>query len=562
MTNRISGAEALLAMLKAYEVRHVFGLCGDSSLPFYDAVRRQGIGLEHILVRDERTAAYMADAYARTTGRIGVCEGPSGGGATYILPGLVEANESSSAVLAITTDIPIASRGRFALTELDQQALMSPLTKWNAVAVTAELIPRLTRAAFSAMTTGRPGAAHLALPYDVQHQPVEESEIWAESAHVQFPAWRCPPASDAVDAVVNAILSAQHPMILCGGGVVAAGAEQELQDLAERLDIIVATSVSGQGALPETHPNCIGVVGSNGGTDETGESLSASDLVVLLGCRAGSTTTSRWTAPSAETRIVHIDIDPMAIGANYRTEVPVLADLKLALAAINAELETINDPISFGAADEVKRLIGRKFAKFSKLAQSQERPILPERIVSTLQAILPKDAVIAVDPGTPCPYFSAYYRLPAAGRHLLTNRAHGALGYALPAALGAWFGRPDRKTVAVMGDGSFGFTCGELETVVRYGAPLLIIVLSNSSFGWIRASQYADYEAQYHNVDFLPTNHAAIASDFGLRSWRVEEPNDLKRTLAEAVCHDGPALVDIVCQPLEQAAAPVSRWMG
>src|SRR5579864_2970767 len=159
MMNALLGAEAFVRMLQLHGVRHIFGLCGDTSLPFYDALYRLDHGIAHILTRDERSAAYMADGYARMTGRVGVCEGPSGGGATYILPGVVEANESSVPVLAVTTDIAVAGRGRFTLTELDQEALFRPLAKWNRVVDRAEDIPRAVRAAFTAMTGGRPGAA-------------------------------------------------------------------------------------------------------------------------------------------------------------------------------------------------------------------------------------------------------------------------------------------------------------------------------------------------------------------------------------------------------------------
>src|SRR3954462_3645407 len=174
----LTGAQAVVEMLRAHGVEIIFGLCGDTSLPLYDALR--GSALRHILTRDERHAAYMADGYARVTGRVGVCEGPSGGGATYILPGLAEANESSVPILAINTDVAVSSRNRFTLTELDQRALMKPLTKWNAVLDRGADIPRTFRAAFEAMTTGRPGAAHISLPFDVQNAAVERSDVWAD----------------------------------------------------------------------------------------------------------------------------------------------------------------------------------------------------------------------------------------------------------------------------------------------------------------------------------------------------------------------------------------------
>src|SRR5689334_9213245 len=173
--NELSGAEAFVRMLQLHGVKHIFGLCGDTSLPFYDALYRLDHGITHILTRDERSAAYMADAYARVTGKVGVCEGPSGGGATYILPGVAEANESSIPVLAVTTDIAVTSRGRFTLTELDQEALFRPVTKWNRMIDKSSSIPGTLRAAFAQLTTGRPGAVHLGLPFDVQQDAVDES---------------------------------------------------------------------------------------------------------------------------------------------------------------------------------------------------------------------------------------------------------------------------------------------------------------------------------------------------------------------------------------------------
>src|SRR5688572_30612591 len=204
----ISGAEAVVEMLDAHGVEVVFGLCGDTSLPLYDALARLG-SLRHVLTRDERHAAYMADGYARVTGKVGVCEGPSGGGATYILPGLVEANESSVPVLAINTDVSVSSRNRFTLTELDQRALMRPLTKWNAVLDRAADVPRVFRKAFEAMTSGRPGAAHIALPFDVQNGPVERSEVWADPSLGSFPSRRVAPDPFYIELAARLLRSAR-----------------------------------------------------------------------------------------------------------------------------------------------------------------------------------------------------------------------------------------------------------------------------------------------------------------------------------------------------------------
>ncbi len=560
--NHLTGAEAAVKMLDAYGVRHMFGLCGDTTLPFYDALHRLDHGITHILTRDERHAAYMADGYARVTGRPGVCEGPSGGGATYIVPGVVEANESSVPVLAITTDVATTSAGRYPLTELDQAALFRPLTKWNAVLDNAARLPATMRQAFRAMTTGRPGAVHLSFPFDVQKAEVPEAEIWADPRHRSFPASRAAPDPADIRAAADLLGEASAAVAICGGGPVIAGAFDALERLAEALDLPIATTVSGQGAIAETDPRAVGVVGSNGGVPSTRAVVDEADLILFIGCRAGSVTTERWRVPKPGIRVIHIDADPEVIGANYPTDVAIVADARLALEALVAEI---------GARQAMPRQDGHRRAAeawaakrdaFAPLAASAERPIRPEAVIAALQDVLSDDAVIVADPGTPCPYVSAHYRWPRAGRQFITNRAHGALGYALAAAMGAKIGRPAAPVVALMGDGSFGFACGEFETLVRHGVAVTSLVFSNATFGWIKAGQNAGFGKRFYNVDFGRTDHAAVARAFGVKAWTVEDPAELRPVLREALAHDGPTLIDVIAQPLHEAAAPVSEWVA
>jgi acetolactate synthase-1/2/3 large subunit len=562
--NAMNGGEALVEMLKLYGVETVFGLCGDTSLPFYDALYRTGAGITHVLTRDERHAAYMADGFARVSGRVGVCEGPSGGGATYILPGLVEANESSIPVLAITTDISVTARGRYTLTELDQDTLMGPLTKWNQVVDQASALPGAVRAAFRAMATGRPGSAHIGLPLDVQRQPVDADTVWAAPEHGRYPSARVAPDPHSVDQAVQVLAAARLPVIVCGGGVVISGAERALTDLAEALGAPVATTVSGQGSLSDKHPLALGVVGSNGGTPATRAVVEAADVVVFVGCRAGSVTTERWRYPApGDARIVHVDVDPDVVGTNYQTAAGVVGDARLTLEAL---CEGVEQGREGAAADRGRALVEiakrDKFEAFQRLAASDEQPVRPERIIATLQRLLPEDAIVVADPGTPCPYFSAYYEWPRSGRHFITNRAHGALGYSLAASVGAHYARPDSRCVAVMGDGSFAMACGELETLKRLGLPIVLIVISNAVFGWIKAGQKSSFDARYYSVDFTSTDHAAVARAFGLDAWRVSHPGELADTLATALECRRPCLVDIVTQPLHEANAPVSEWIA
>ena len=552
----------MVRMLALHGVRDIFGLCGDTSLPFYDALAQLDHSMRHHLLRDERHAAYAADAYARLTGRVGVCEGPSGGGATHILPGIAEASESSVPVLAITTDVSTAAAGRFPLTELDQQSLFRPVSKRSRLIHRADALPREVRAAFRCMASVRPGAAHLGLPFDVQKDAVPEDEIWADPRFGRFPALRPAPDPEDLAVLVEELLAASCPLAIAGGGVVLSGAEAALQDLVERLDLPLCTTVSGQGALPETHSNCAGVVGSNGGVDATRNLVGNSDLVLFLGCRAGSVTTERWRAPPPGCRILHIDSDPGVLGANYETAAPVCADLRLALEAVNAALHDREDTPSFSGAQRARAARVEKRAAFDALAADLATPIRPEVVIARLRELLPDDAVVVADPGTPCPYFSAHFEIRKPGRTFITNRAHGALGYALGASIGAQIARPNSVVVAATGDGSFGFAAGELETLNRLGLPVKLIVFSNASFGWIKAGQKHGFGERYFSVDFSRTDHARIAAAYGIHAARVDRPADLEMALRAAIHHDGPALVDVIAQPLEEAEAPVSEWIA
>jgi len=558
-TNYLTGAEALVKLLNEYEVNYIFGLCGDTSLPFYDALFRLNHSIKHILTRDERSASYMADGYARVTGKVGVCEGPSGGGATYIIPGVVEANESSISLISITSDVPTTSYGHFPLTELDQKALFKPLTKWNCVLRKSKTFAKDIRRAFKESTTGKPGSCHLALPYDIQNQEVSEKEIWVDKKHVKFPAEAKKPNINKLKKILEEIYKSKNPIIICGGAIKNAFAERELQKFVEKLNIVLATSVTGKGTLSDSHPNNLGVVGSNGGSIFTRETLNNSDLVIFLGCRAGSVTTEKWQYPNKKKKIIHIDVDPSVIDANYKSYISLIAEIKSTLIEVN-KLVKAKD---FKGDEIVKEVKKKKFNKFNQLANSNDTPIKPERIIKELNDQLPKDTYVVVDPGTPCPYFAAYYNFNESGRYFVTNRAHGALGYALPASIGVQIGRPKNRVISVMGDGSFGFAVGELETAVRLKLPIIFIVISNSVYGWIKAGQKTKFEKRYFSVDFNRTDHSKIAEAYGVKSWKISNNDDLKDKINEAInFKSGPCLLDIITQPLQDANAPVSEWIA
>ena len=554
----MNGSEAIVRTLKGLGVDVIFGLCGDTTLPLYEALYDIDHGMRHVLTRDERSASFMADAYARFSGRVGVCEGPSGGGATYILPGVAEANGSSAPLVCLTSDIDQADMGRGTLTELDQNSLFRPVTKATFSPSSAAEVSRVLRDAFRTAASGALGATHVRLPFDVQTGDAG-SKLHTREGGDGYPAFRMDPEPELVEKGARMLSEAKRPLIISGAGVVRSGAWDEVTELAHRLGAPVATSIGGKGSIAETDPYALGVIGSNGGLPYRHAFVRGADVIFYVGCGVGSVTTEKWTLPrNGEHRILQLDIDPEKLGLNYDTELGIVADAKRGVAAL---LETLAPSEKVDPAEiECERTL--YLASVEDTFTSNATPIRPERFLTELLPRLPETSVICADPGTSCPYMSAYYRLPRAGRWFVSPRAHGALGYALPGIVGAFFARPDAgRVVGLMGDGSFGISCGELETIVRLNLPITLVVFNNRSFGWIKAGQRVRGE-KYYSVDFRDSNHAAIAEAFGMRACRVEKPAELGPAIEESLASDGPYLLDVVTQPLHEANAPVSKWIA
>jgi acetolactate synthase-1/2/3 large subunit len=561
----LKGSDALVEMLKNADVRYIFGLCGDTSLPFYESLYDSGEGITHVLTRDERSAGYMADAYARLSGRVGVCEGPSGGGATYLLPGVAEANGSFVPLIAITTDIDAREAGKAVLTEFDQKALFEPVTKEAFFPAHSEQLPHIVRRAFKVSTTGSLGATHITLPFNVQTGGVKAEDSHIDSRYGSYPAYRPLPSPNDVQEVAKYLIESKRPLVVAGAGVLRSEAWAELTQLAELLGAPVATSVSGKGSIAETHPYALGVIGSNGGLAYRHEFVRKADLVFFIGCSTSSVTTEKWTLPAVgETKVLQLDINGAAMGRNYPLDASIAADAKLGLQALVDVIDTqlAGKKANKVDAEELRRARDRHMASVDSLFDSSDSAIRPERFLRELFQVMPADSIVLADPGTPCPYVSAYWRLPKAGRWFISPRANGALGYSLPGVVGAYYARPEAgRIIGIMGDGSFGVSAGELETIARLNIPVTLVVMSNSSYGWIKAGQKSR-GGKFYSVDFGETDHAAVARAFGLTADRVEKAEDLAAALEKGMTHDGPILVDIVTQALEETNAPVSKWIA
>ncbi|MGI8858289.1 MAG: thiamine pyrophosphate-binding protein [Thermomicrobiales bacterium] len=566
----MNAAEALVQMLVDTGVTHMFGLPGDTSMTFYDALYHRRDAIRHVMFRDERSASFAADAYARFTNRIGVTEGPSGGGATYIVPGVAEAQGSAVPMLCLTTDTPVSEEGRGVLTELDQVMLFTAVTKWTTKIKTSEGLPDALRRALRLATSGRPGATHLSLPADVLAGEIGDASTHTDPLWGSTPAAPVRPDPAAIERAARLIEGATRPVIVAGGGVHASRAWDALTRFAETLNLPVATSINGKGSIAETSPVSLGVVGGNGGREYTQRAVMEADLIFLIGTRTDSVTTLNWTLPAKPEQggpaVIQLDMEPWEVGNNYRAAVPLVGDARLALQDLLAAIE---NPTAVGArnASRIASLGEDAAAWWERVradGESTMRPIHPARLIRHLRAILPDDPLIVADPGTPTPYLAAQFEARVAGRGFAIPRAHGGLGYAIGGVVGAAMAaRPGQRVVAMMGDGSFGMSCGDLETISRINAPVVVILCNNGSFGWIKELQHLYHDRRYYSVDFsTETDYGAIARAFGFKSARVADPNDLEGALQTAFADGGPYFLDVLTAPPMAETPPVAAWQA
>ncbi len=560
----LRGAEILIRMLAAYKVDTVFGVPGDTNVALYSALQEAQGTIRHIMARDERSAGFMADAYARLSRRPAVVEVPSGAGALYAVPPIAEAHHSSIPILLITSDTPIAREGQGVITELNCADLYAPITKWSYLVKSAGKIPEVVRRAFRIMTSGRPGSVHLVIPEDVLEEKVETGSVSLEADLdcCTFPARRPTAPRQQLLQLLDLIRAASRPLMIVGGGVNVSGAGGRVTDLAERLNMPVVTTITGQSAIADLHPLSIGVVGDNGFHPHAMMALEQADLLIYVGSKIGSVVTVGWTFPSAlgDRKIVQIDIDTSVLGNNTRNALSLGGDI----AAIFDDLIGLLPADLRGSADWLAHLNGLR-ADFWQQVHDERRSeavlLKPKDVIQALGDRLVGPATILADAGTPTPNLTRYLRLRDNQSRLIIPRAFGGLGYALPAVVGAWLSRPDIRPIGLFGDGSFSMSCGELETLVRLQVPALLLHFNNACFGWIKALQRLHGHNATYSVDFSRGNASRIAEAFGLKSWRVATGSELEDALDAGLACKEPALIDIIVESIADVAPPVFSWL-
>ena len=554
----MKGSDAILAMLKKYSVDHVFGLVGETTFPLYESWERYP-EIKHILARDERNAAIMADGYSRAGKRPGICEVP-GVGASYILPGVIEAQKSGTPMIVLSSDISLSSEKKDYLTEYDKSGIFQQVTKEFLPVNDSKDIPRLVRRAFRVATAGRMGPVFLRFPMNVYSGDVSDEELYAQETFAYYPSLRFTPDDSSILQALQLLKRSRSPVIVAGQGVLHSHAEMELQEFANLAGVPVGTTISGKGSVSENWELSIGVVGSRGGTDFSNKVLSSADLVFFIGTNTDSASTSEWNNPpylSAGRKIIHLDVSEAELGNNYPTDLFLYGDAKLTLTKL---IETANRR-KIGGSPRQNLIEDRRDAidKQRVLIAREYSTVNPIKLVRAMQKMIPERSIITADPGVGAIYSSAYFRVSSPSRKFIFNYAVGGLGFSLPAAIGAFYATKN-TTFALTTDGSFGFFEGELETLKRYGPDLKVIIVNNGSFGWIRATMLAKFNKLVGENEFAKTDYSAIARGHGIPYALIEKDSEIEEGLKQSISRDGPFILEVITAPEDRLVPPVPEW--
>jgi acetolactate synthase-1/2/3 large subunit len=545
-TKRI-GAEVLADMLAGYGVTHVFMVPAVLRRTFAEMERRTKIARIHC--HGEKSAAYMADGYARASGKPGICMAQVIG-ALNLAAGLRDAHLAHSPVIAMTGGRDPKTKFRKVYQEIDDMPAFEPVTKMNVTVDDAARIPDMLRQAFRTATTGTPGPVHLQFRGNEGQLDVEEAELdgLVETQFSRVPPFRPEPESAHVKAALELLQKAERPIIIAGGGVRTSGAAKELVALAEALQIPVATSLNGKDVIPGTHALSVGVVGSYS-RESANRAVNAADLICFIGTETGGMTTHFWAVPKIGTPAIQVDIEPEALGRNYPLQASVLGDAKSVLVRMLGQIDKSTAARRAAWIKEIGALGAGWYAKYKPLLESDAMPIHPARICGELSKHMPDDAIGVVDTGHAGMWMGGMYDVRTPAQSYMRSAGH--LGWAFPAGIGAKAACPDRPVVVFTGDAGFWYHIAEVETAVRWNIASVTIVNNNgggnqSKRGFDRAYG-GEQTAQARELwTYNKMNFAKLAEDMGALGIRVENADDIAPALARALAAKRPAVIDIV----------------
>jgi acetolactate synthase I/II/III large subunit len=540
-------------LVRAYGVDHFFLLTGGDN-SFLLELRDRKVDL--VLARSERSSAFMADAYARVSGKPTFVYGQFGPGAMVVLSGLIDALYGKSPVIALASETSRSEIHRFAYQELDQLALFRPIVKWGARVERADRLPDLFRTAVREAVTGVAGPTYLGVPTDLLVEGlVEPLVVYAEEACLRVNAYRVRPDPRGIEAIAAAVSSADRPLLLAGSGVISSEAWDEVTALAEAYSLPVVTSAGGKGAIAETHYLAHGVTGRYSRVSANAL-VRRSDFLIVVGSRLSDMTTNRERTILPDARVAHVDADPSALGRTRHDELAVVGDAKLTLAALAAALEGHSG--WQGWAREAAAVTADWMQRRTSVeARTGEHGLSPTAVIRALREALGQTDVVVADTGHMAAWTAALYDVPRAGvQHV---RTAGSLGWALPASLGAQLARPNDRVVCVIGDGGIGYHLADLETAVRRNLPVVVVLMNNGTLGFeyqVQRKRLGRVDPSF--IDFGEVDYAAIARACGAGGRKVERHDEIEPAVEAALATERPFLLDVAID--RGADAPVTNF--
>lgn len=541
---RMSGARALVRGLEREGVKVTFGIIGGSIMPVFDEILDSDI--RHITMRHEQGAAHAADGYARVLGRPGVAITTSGPGATNLVTGIATAYMDSSPMVAITGQVPTYMVGKMAFQETDIIGVTKPITKWNYQIRTPGEVPEAVKMAFRISTMPRTGPVLLDFPKDAQTGEAEmDFEVDVEQAITPFRPPKLDACPEEVKRAVDMILSAERPVFLVGGGVIASSATGELLAIAEHLLIPIMATFMGKGAVPENHPLYVGNLGMHGKV-AANKLLPETDLIIAVGTRWSDRTVSEFENFAPEAKIIHIDIDPKEVGKNVKVDLGIVGDAKRVLAAIYGEIaRRVRRREDWPWLRTVQEFKEKYREEFPELDGDYIRP--PE-LLKELRKILPVDSIIATEVGQNQMWVALYFQI-LKPRTFITSGGLGTMGFGFPASIGAKVARPDKVVVDIAGDGSFMMSERELATAVSENIPVITLVLNNSSLGMVAQWQRMFFNRRYVGTYIKNPDFDKLARVYGANGVRAETIGEVLKAVKEGMELDVPTVIDVPIHP-------------
>lgn len=542
----MKGGEAIIKSLQDQGVDVVFGYPGGVLLPLYDVIYDSD--LKHILVRHEQCAAHAADGFARASGKVGVCIGTSGPGATNLITGIATAYMDSSPIVAIAGQVATSLIGNDAFQEVDTLGITMPITKHNFQAMRADEIPGMIKSAFYIAETGRPGPVVLDLPKDVQ----EEEFDYNKNISIDLPGYKPTKKGHPlqIKKAANLILKSKKPVILAGGGVILSGSSTELLNLSELIDAPVATTLMGKGCFPEDHKLSLGMLGMHG-RKVANIVVDECDCLIAIGCRFSDRTTGNVEKFAGKAKIIHIDVDPAEIGKNVNVDVPIVGDASITMNSLIKTIKNLNHADTAKITKKWMEYIADFKINCMPRLSFEDIPLKPQQVIKEIRESIDYDTIVTTDVGQNQMWMAHYFtsKIP---RTFLSSGGLGTMGFGFPAAMGAKVALPENDVVAVCGDGGFLMVCQDLATIKEYDIPVVICVLDNRYLGMVAQWQklFYDERMSHTHLGEVP-DFVKLAEAFGVRGERVERPGEMKETLQNALKSGEPTLIDVIIDPHE-----------